>query len=74
MAHNWKYEDECHRYCFNCKIKEYWNDDEQKWMWLSTEEFMDCDFICQDPYVDKTKLKKIKFFFNFKIETLNIGD
>lgn len=46
MSHNWKYDQE-ERYCIQCKLKEYWNADEKRWTWISTEEFMNCEIDCE---------------------------
>ena len=49
LSHKWEYDEkEENRRCNNCKMSEFWDEDEEKWKWLSTEEFMDCKIVCKD--------------------------
>lgn len=54
MNHDWVFktnqdtDDVYHRKCKNCLIEEFWDVDNEKWLWLSTEDFMDCPVSCQD--------------------------
>lgn len=48
-GHDWECDEtQQTRRCNNCKISEYYDDDEKKYKWLSTSEFMDCDIVCVD--------------------------
>lgn len=49
MTHNWEYSDDRQeRKCLNCLIQEAWEEDCGKWIWLATDEFMDCMIACKE--------------------------
>ena len=49
MKHNWEYsEDREDRKCLNCLIEETWDDEHEEWIWMSTDEFMDCKIVCDE--------------------------
>jgi hypothetical protein len=47
--HKWVYEscdDERYRKCSHCKMEEWYSENEDRWIWMSSEDFMDTDNVC----------------------------
>lgn len=49
MSHIWEYnEEKTIRRCSYCLLEEQWYEDEDRWIWISSDEFMECKRVCQD--------------------------
>ena len=54
MKHDWTYNVDPdtnivdYRKCRNCLIEEMWVQDDDKWIWIGTDDFMNCSVACED--------------------------
>lgn len=50
MKHEWVYrdEDKDYRKCKNCLIEEWYVDEDEGWVWIASDDFMDCTISCED--------------------------